>query len=151
MRGLSARVLCTWEFQTVKTITSWNDLSAYGITVLTGEACGLSYRLLCDLTESGKQIVEKCLDVAIAPAEPWNRGAIGSIMLAHEFLIPLGIFALLESGCTEVWRNGSVLIGVEPNDPDNQVERALSCALRRYAYDGTAGSRNVHQMSGRVV
>jgi hypothetical protein len=51
-------------------------------------------------------------------------------MLPHEMLVPLGIFALLESGCSEVWRNGETLIGVEQGDPDNQVNRrcATACA-----------------------
>jgi hypothetical protein len=40
-------------------------------------------------------------------------------------LVPLGIFALLESGCSEVWRNGQTLIGIEQGDPDNQVELAV--------------------------
>ena len=30
----------------MKTISSCNDLAQYGIKALTGEACGLSYRLL---------------------------------------------------------------------------------------------------------
>ena len=87
----------------MKTISSWNDLSQYGIKLLTGEACGLSYRLLCDLTEHGKHVIEKCLDTKIQLTEPWNSGAIGSILLPPEMLVPLGIFALLESGCKEVW------------------------------------------------
>ena len=114
-------------------INSWNDLRAYGIMPLTWEACGLSYRLLCDVTEHGKQILEKCLDVRITPAEPWNRDAVGSIMLPHEMLIPLGIFALLQSGCTEVWRNGDALLGIEPNDPHQLIEQSVAGALRRYA------------------
>ena len=135
----------------MKTISSWSDLAPFGITVLTGEACGLMYRLLCDVTEQGVRVVEKCLDVKVTPAEPWNRDAIGSIMLAPELRVPLGIFALLESGCTEVWRSGEMLIGIEPCDPDGQVELAIASALRRYAYGGTAGSRNIHQMSGRIL
>ena len=43
------------------TISNWQQLSEYGIVILTGEACGLAYRYLCDLTEQGKKIVEKCL------------------------------------------------------------------------------------------
>ena len=35
----------------MKTITCWNDLTAYGISPLTGEACGLMYRILFDVTE----------------------------------------------------------------------------------------------------
>ena len=42
----------------MKTISSWDDLKAYGIDPLTAEACGLGYRLLCDLTAEGKKILE---------------------------------------------------------------------------------------------
>ena len=72
-------------------------------------------------------------------------------MLPHEMLVPLGIFALLESGCSEVWRNGETLIGVEQGDPDNQVEQAVRNCLRRYAYHCTAGSRNRREFTGRVT
>jgi hypothetical protein len=66
-------------------------------------------RILFDLTATGKKIVEKCFDIKLE-SEPWNRGAkdvphVASIMLTREMLIPLGIFALLESGCTEVWQD----------------------------------------------
>jgi hypothetical protein len=37
----------------VKTITCWNDLREFGIDPLTGEACGLGYRILFDLDERG--------------------------------------------------------------------------------------------------
>ena len=43
----------------MKSIRSWDDLSAHGIVPLTGEACGLSYRILCDVTGRGKKIMEK--------------------------------------------------------------------------------------------
>ena len=33
----------------MKSIGCWNDLASYGIDALTGEACGLSYRILCDV------------------------------------------------------------------------------------------------------
>lgn len=44
--------------------------------VLTGEACGLSYRILCDVTAKGKKILEKALDVAqLGLRENWNHGS----------------------------------------------------------------------------
>jgi hypothetical protein len=135
----------------VKIISSCKDLDAFGIRVLTGEACGLGFRLLFDLTEQGKAILEKAFDVKLVPAEPWNRGAVGSIMLAPEMLPLVGTFALLESGCREVWRDGDRLVGIEDGDEDNAVERHVRGCLRRYAYEGTSGSRNMHGMTGRTV
>ena len=145
-------------------INCWNDLRPFGIDLLTGEACGLSYRLLCDVTQKGKQTIQKALGVAnLELPDNWNRGDpqdphVGSIMLVPELLIPLAIFALLEHGCCEVWRTKSGdLVGIESaDDPERiaAVKRLYTDTdnfVRRYAYAGTAGDRNRHEMTGRVV
>lgn len=143
----------------MQSVSSWNDLARYGIVPLTAEACGLMYRLLFDLTERGRHIVGKCLglpDLNLAP--PWNRGSeqephVGSIMLAQEIMVPLAIFALLESGCGEVWQTEHGVIGFEPSDDPAIVEwqKQRHAPLgRRFRYGGTAGDRNRHLMSGRV-
>ncbi len=143
----------------MKTISSWSDLRPYGIDALTGEACGLMYRILFDVTAKGKQIIEKCLSVEVKLAEAWNRGSkedphVGSIMLAQEMLTPLAVFALLESGCREVWRLEDSLLGIDPDDTPETVARLRDVYGDRiggsYRYGGTAGDRNVHQMTGRV-
>jgi len=145
----------------MKSIHSWDDLSEYGIVPLTGEACGLMYRILCDVTARGKRILEKALGVAeLKLHESWNRGSadhphLGSIMLAREALTFVGIFALLEDGCPEVWlTKGNGLIAVERADPPEDVERFkrfhAADLVRRFAYSGTAADRNQHVMSGRV-
>ena len=90
----------------MKTISHWDGLREFGIDLLTGEACSLMYRLLCDLTQNGKRIVERCLSVQIQ-SENWNGGSkddphVASIMLTQEMFVPLAVFALLESGCREV-------------------------------------------------
>jgi hypothetical protein len=146
----------------MKSIHSWNDLSNFGIVPLTGEACSLRYRILCDVTAQGKKTLEKALGVVdIGLAENWNHGSdadphVGSIMLAREILRPfVGIFALLEAGCREVWlTKGNSLIGIESTDSDEKVDRFdqyhSGNLVRRFAYTGTAGDRNQHMMSGRV-
>jgi hypothetical protein len=147
----------------MKTISSFRDLDAYGIDALTGEACGLGYRILCDLTENGRKVLAKVFGVpqfAITP--PWNSGTksdphIGSVLLAHEMLVPLAVIALLDNGCKEVWlvRDGGV-IGIEPDDSADMIEANRHLVgdrlLRTLAYRGTAagGDRNTHVMSGRV-
>jgi hypothetical protein len=148
----------------MRTINSWNELRPFGIDALTGEACGLSYRLLCDVTQRGKRTIEKALGVkALDLPENWNRGGdeephVGSVMLAPELLAPLAIFALLEAGCVEVWRTSSgSLIGIEPTDAPERIEAwkqfhaQSDNFVRRYTYGGTAGDRNRHQMTGRVL
>lgn len=140
----------------MKTVCRWSELEQFGIIVLTGEACSLMYRLLCDLTAQGKRIVERCLSVEIA-SENWNSGSanhphVASIMLTHEMLQPLAVFALLEAGCREVWVTESAAIGVEDVDSDAEVDRMkhVSKPHRRFAYHGPHSDRNQHQMSGRV-
>jgi hypothetical protein len=96
----------------MKTVACWNDLRPYGIEPLTGEACGLMWRILFDVTEKGRRVVGKCFGVPnIVLAEPWNRGTaeephVGSIMLTAEALLPLAVFALLENGCPEAYLGG---------------------------------------------
>ena len=145
----------------MKTISCFNDLLPFGIDPLTGEACGLSYRILCDVTENGRTILSKALGIPnLTLPEPWNRGTttephVGSVMLAFEMLVPLAVFALLESGCKEVWlvRDGGV-IGIEPDDLPEFIDANRQLVgdrmARTLAYRGTAGDRNVHMMSGRV-
>lgn len=145
----------------MKLISKWDDLRPYGIDVLTGESCGLGYRLLCDVTATGKRVLEKALGIKELILFPnWNQGSshdphIGSVMLVPELLVPIGVFALLEHGCTEVWRvQDHGLLGIEPHDTPEVVEeykRGIGAAgIRHFAYRGTAGDRNVHVMSGRI-
>jgi hypothetical protein len=145
----------------MKKINCWDDLAPFGIEILTAEACGLSYRYLCDVTEKGRKVLSVAFGIPnFSLAEAWNRGTdaaphVGSIMLSQCMLTPAGVFALLESGCTEVWlhKNG-VLLGVEPGDrpADIAVWKDFSKdeVVRKFSYGGTAGSRNQHVMSGRI-
>jgi hypothetical protein len=145
----------------MKTVSGWKDLEPYGILPLTGEACGLMYRILCDVTEPGAAIFRKCFGLARGSVlgEAWNRGTaeaphVGSVMLSQESLVPLGIFALLESGCTEAYVLNGIVIGLEVDDPPDTLETMCRVykaeCWRRFRYGGTAGDRNVHQMSGRT-
>jgi hypothetical protein len=145
----------------MKSIRCWEDLSRFGIVPLTGEACGLSYRILCDVTAAGKKVIEKALDVAqLGLRKNWNHGNtddphVGSVMLAPDLLPFLGVFALLESGCREVWLTKTrQVVGIEADDePDQADALKRHCGdelARRFAYAGTAGDRNQHAMSGRI-
>ena len=144
----------------MKTITCWDDLRPYGIVALTGESCGLSYRILCDVTATGKALLEKVLGITLVLAENWNQGTednphIGSIMLAPEMQTGIAVFALLENGCTEAWRlENRGVVGIDPIDSADEIEafkrHYAQCLGRRFGYFGTAGDRNVHVMTGRI-
>jgi hypothetical protein len=140
----------------MKIVSSWAGLEEFGVILLTGEACSLMYRLLCDLTEEGKRVVEKCLSVEIR-SEPWNSGSmerphVASVMLTQDMIVPLAVFALLESGCREVWITQRIVIGVESEDTEQDVEnmKRVYQPERRFAYQGPFQDRNQHQMSRRV-
>jgi hypothetical protein len=144
----------------MKTLDCWQDLKPYGVVFLTGEACGLMYRLLCDVTEKGRKVLGKCFGIPnFHLGAAWNSGSkeephVGSILLTLDMLTPVSIFALLENGCTEVWHLKGRVIGFEPTDSTELRQRFLDHyaeeIVRRYAYQGTAGHRNIHVMSGRV-
>ena len=122
----------------MKTVSSWDHLRAYGIDPLTGEACSLAYRILCDITEDGQRVIEKCLGCQLQPPENWNSGAVGSVMLCPEMLVPIAVFALLEAGCREVYRVGDAVIGIEASDTEADVRQLLQVyegrIQRRFAY-----------------
>src|SRR5215831_7531739 len=60
----------------MKTVTCWNDLQPLGIIPLTGEACGLMYRILFDVTEKGRKVLSKCYGIPnMSLPEPWNSGS----------------------------------------------------------------------------
>jgi len=73
-------------------------------------------------------------------------------MLTEDMIVPLAVFALLESGCREVWITHSAAMGIEPTDRDGDVEgmKRVYGPTRRLAYHGPHQDRNQHQMSGRV-
>ncbi len=130
----------------MKSISCFKDLARYGIEPMTREACGLTYRILFDLTAHGQKIVEKYLGCTIT-SEPWGRGTpeerhVASVMLSQELVIPIGIFALLESECRAVWLlDNRRLFGLEAADDEEAAAKSLtsrsirSCArlpLRRF-------------------
>ncbi len=142
-------------------INTWDNLESFGIIPLTGEPCGLSYRLLCDVTAQGKHILEKCFGTPnLNLPTSWNRGSaadphVGCIMLTPEMFKPLAVFALLESGCKEVYLVNDSVYGFEETDSPDLIEGIMRWSkveyARRFAYGGTAGDRNIHSMSNRVI
>jgi len=147
----------------MKKVSCWNDLVPYGIDPLTGEACGLMWRILCDVTAKGKKTLEKCFGIlSLSLPENWNSGDsddphVGSIMLAPELLMTIAVFALLEDGCAEVWKiREEAAVGIEPCDNRESCIEWIkefygTQHVRRLAYQGTCGDRNRHSITGRIV
>ena len=94
---------------THRRITCWQDLADYGIEVLTGEACLIGARYLCDLNERGARIVRAMLGLPgdCKLAESWNStGRIGphvaSVKLPTDLFDQLAVFCLFDGGAKHV-------------------------------------------------
>lgn len=149
-------------------ISSFRDLEKYGINPLTGEACAYSLRLLCDVNEDGKQLLERYFGntIEIRPGSNWNnqvasQPSIGSIMLPYEILQPLSIYiAFYVENCYAVILNvvSNGIIGVTEDEleqylsirPNLQIRRNYHHEPGRLDSSIVRGDRNIHQMTGRV-
>lgn len=160
----------------MRTINSWNDLEAFGIVALTGEACGYAMRLLCDVTEGGKLLVERFLggNVTIRPGSNWNGGSkddphVGSVLLSRGVFTDLAAFCLLRNGgrgSVAAREDGTVLEwderelhgfqdGTLDEDKRSEIRETYERAygIKRYyrrSTDPGTGDRNQHMMSGRT-
>lgn len=83
------------------------DLEQFGVIALTGEACGLAMRLLCDLTEEGVNLIREFMRVE-PTANPWNSKGVKSIMLPTCIFRDLWIFAMVRAGTANVFLGGYV-------------------------------------------
>lgn len=157
----------------MKRLGSFRDLEPFGIEILTGEACNIGRRALCDLTRRGERIVRDLVglppDAKLAPG--WNGKATASAMIPYELFEDLAIWCLLDEGCTEIvlvedgvaggfmWEGG--VYGLKRGDnPDEWTEwlermnqfgkpwRRIHTARSSQPHVGT---RNTHQMSGRTA
>jgi hypothetical protein len=148
----------------------WNDFRVAGIELLTGEACGLNMRILCDVTEKGRLLF--CKAFALDPktnklGEAWNGGPkadphVGSVMLTTDQLPLLSVFAALDHPgvveCVVSYKDGQWegTYGFTRADLAQKEEwvtfmERYGNKMRRYGYGGTAGDRNRHEFSGRVT
>jgi len=149
----------------MKELRNWGDLSEFGIERLTGEACTLGYRGLCDVTRRGANIVRDLLGaIQLDLPNNWNSGSVsdphvGSIMLPHEMFAPLALWCLLsQSKFAEVWimTNGTVR-GM--TDDDLRLESEIGYweqhadQIQRKFQNETNNPvrRNVHAFTGRLV
>lgn len=89
-----------------------DDLRQFGIYGLTGEACGVGMRVLCDVDKNGKELLEEYLRVSLT-SEPWNSSTDGkdhvaSVMLTPNMFQDIWIFAHLRKGTRHVFLGGYV-------------------------------------------
>jgi hypothetical protein len=144
----------------LRTIRSWNDLEEFGIVALTGEACGYSMRILCDVTTVGKAFLERFFggNVQIRDGSNWNGKSsagthVGSVLLPYSILSDLGAFLLAftagpESVVCSLEGGTVVELDGQPEDME-ETGRGIIRYYKRSDAPGT-GDRNRHAASGRV-
>ena len=94
----------------MKTISCLNDLKNYGFTLLTGEACNLGLRVVCDLNKKGLQLfcrafgLQAPTDDKVFPVN-WNCNGVASVMLGPSDWETIAVFALLDlAEVNAVWQ-----------------------------------------------
>ena len=84
--------------ETGKRLSDMNDLEEYGIHRLTGEACGIGLRILCDLDPNGVAMLQEFLSIDLGDRNnSWNhQGKAGwkSIMLPYSIFADLMVYVL---------------------------------------------------------
>jgi len=148
-----------------KSIRSWNDLREYGIDPLTGESCGYSMRLLCDLDQNGVELIREFLGgtMDFIVGSNWNStGAtslphIASVMLSHELLKPLAAYVLLREGYHIVIQRQYNTVGCRQDVWDNEFREIFKKSgdknyrIFHQPTNPAHCGRHVHMMSGRAT
>ncbi len=89
-------------------VTCVGELDQFGLHCLTGEHDMLSLRMLFDVTQDGKELIERVLGVHRLELAPrWNSitDTIGSISLIHGMTKVIAIDGFLHAGAREVWEH----------------------------------------------
>lgn len=148
------------------------DFVQYGINILTGEACAYCQRLLCDLSDNGKQLIADYLSIGTECFRSnWNSTvgedkATGSIMLPYNrengFWYELALFIMwhiekvdivvefegtFNGFTTEEWAEKS-LMWYELAAKENRVHIRSNPVIPSQPQ---IGGRNVHAMTGRAI
>lgn len=145
-------------------IRNMQDLRHVGIETLTGEACGLMMRVLCDVNKEGAAVWREALGLLpdSVLADNWNsrvngEPSVASIMLPRYPLETLlGVVGLIRKGGYSVYicKDESVLGVSDALSQDLQAElckdyNAGICKKR--SDDPGTGFRNRHMFTGRTL
>jgi hypothetical protein len=145
-----------------------------GVNPLTGEACALSMRILCDVNEQGAALLREYfgLPTDCKLSDPWNSKvgnapAVASFMIDRKAFPALVHFALLRAGCQYVYGRDDEIdsTGFSDSDLEEYPDLAdyISGTAKRAGFDKGArlyrnwcagpavGTRNVHAASSRVA
>lgn len=148
-----------------------SNLENYGICLLTGEADKLMIRTLCDVSETGRRIIQEFLSVPeLKLYENWNSKvgkyeAIGSILLTYNTIRDLMKFiACKEKNCYAYLDLDNELLLLDKSsewfkkDEDSgkmRIEEDYMMDMYKKLrfnpiYNFNNSDRNEHQFSGRT-
>jgi hypothetical protein len=124
----------------MRSIGSLRDLDSYGIHILTGEADALGYRILCDLTEGGRELVAAAWGITILGFhENWNHGSencphVASVMLTMEAWRAIGPVALhLRNQCHTIFdTDKGTIFGLDAGESIEREEGRWDHATNDY-------------------
>ena len=151
----------------MKTLRSIEDLEAYGLNYLTGEACALSQRLLFDMNDNGADLMCEYfgLQFKSAFAQAWNSQVNGKLATAS-IMLPRSPDFYRELFKFLLFREGYPAVAYHPdyssvNGLDNSELAAWNgeCGAEnkwslyhnpRPSGQPSVGTRNVHAMTGRT-
>jgi hypothetical protein len=154
----------------MKTLHNPDDLTAFGVHPLTGEADAYGRRVLCDLSQEGVILLtayfglSHTIEAGRAFPANWNswvgeQPAVACVMLARGVMQDLMVFALLHVGRFDyVYEEVGLVVGFnEADEPalayyreretGGHLHQNAAKRCRNVQIDG----RNVHAMSGRVL
>lgn len=142
-------------------------MQKYGVNPLTGEACAYGLRILCDLSQEGKELVTNWLGLREDGFLPnWNtyvgdKPSVASIMLTRSALHELchWIIVHVEKLPVVVEGKDGTVMGLEEDNPyylqyleTPDVWEGIWQKVFVYAKNGNSvDGRNTHQMSGRIA
>ncbi|MGA2258279.1 MAG: hypothetical protein ABSG53_26735 [Thermoguttaceae bacterium] len=104
-----------------------NDLRRFGVELLTGEADNLGFRVLCDLTAKGRELVAETYSLfSTGFRENWNNGSrrdphVASVMLAEHDWRSIAIVGFALEGLTTILTDRG-LFALEEGEEFKQAE-----------------------------
>lgn len=108
------------------TISGITDLRAYGINFLTGEACSLGIRALCDLTPAGRDLVCELLGL---PTVEFGEAVNGRDNQCYKMMLPYSlvndlatVILFKQPDVVEVWLLPYCVRGVTNKELDHLEE-----------------------------
>jgi len=140
-------------------------LKSIGINILTGEACGLSMRLLCDIDDKAQRLLSDFFGGVEFKSSGWNSYEKKSIILTRSTLNDIIIYSVCEQYPIVIkcsYKNKrdrfetNHLRGLNSREELEKIkphyDRIHNGNFRVFYSSGTSasGMRNRHEFSGRV-